>query len=297
MLVEDGKYYLYRHVRLDTNKPFYIGIGTKLEGTKTYLSQYRRAYTKSNRNSYWKSIVNNTEHKVEILLESDSYTFIQDKEKELIKLYGRKSDGGTLCNIEGGGVCVVNRDFSYKKVVCCNDGLWYDNIGKAADFYNLDRTSITRVVLNQAAYTDRFVFANKICDCKNIQRVERYKDETFIDVIGFEDNYLVSNFGRIVKIKYSVKNKEGEVFRYKEQLVSPVVRNSNTQVSLSSGKNYYTYSIKKVVYCSFNNLNLDTKGLYLKVLNGDNKDARLNNLEVTSLLDVRRNNKNKKHGV
>ena len=29
MIVENGKYYLYRHIRLDKNEPFYIGIGTK----------------------------------------------------------------------------------------------------------------------------------------------------------------------------------------------------------------------------------------------------------------------------
>jgi len=25
----ENKYYLYRHIRLDSNKPFYIGVGTK----------------------------------------------------------------------------------------------------------------------------------------------------------------------------------------------------------------------------------------------------------------------------
>lgn len=29
MIVEDGKYYLYRHIRNDKNEPFYIGVGTK----------------------------------------------------------------------------------------------------------------------------------------------------------------------------------------------------------------------------------------------------------------------------
>jgi len=297
MLVEDGRYYLYRHTRLDTNQPFYIGIGTKVLSGKTWATQYSRANSKNSRNRYWKSVVNSTTYKVEILLESDSYDFIEYKEKEFIKLYGRKSDGGTLCNMEGGGVHCVDRDFCYKKVVCCNDGLWYNNIGKAAEFYNLDRSSVTRVVLNQAAYTDGFVFADKTCECKNIQKVERHNGEIFTDVIGFEGNYLVSNFGRIVKIKYSIKNKEWKVFRYKEQLISPVIRDSNIQVSLSSGKNYYTYTVKKIVYCSFNKIDLETKGLYLKVLNGDSKDDRLENLEATSLSDVRRHNKNKKHGV
>lgn len=29
MIEPEGKYYLYRHIRLDKNQPFYIGIGTK----------------------------------------------------------------------------------------------------------------------------------------------------------------------------------------------------------------------------------------------------------------------------
>lgn len=29
MIVSNGKYYLYRHIRLDTNEVFYVGIGTK----------------------------------------------------------------------------------------------------------------------------------------------------------------------------------------------------------------------------------------------------------------------------
>lgn len=31
MIVDNGKYYLYRHIRLDKNEPFYIGIGSRSE--------------------------------------------------------------------------------------------------------------------------------------------------------------------------------------------------------------------------------------------------------------------------
>ena len=38
-------HYLYRHIRLDKNEPFYIGIGTKKENTKfnSIKSEYSRA--------------------------------------------------------------------------------------------------------------------------------------------------------------------------------------------------------------------------------------------------------------
>lgn len=99
------KHYLYRHIRLDKNEPFYIGIGTKLKNYNGTYSEYKRGYDcVSRRNKIWKDIVNKTEHMVEILIESNNYNFIKEKEKEFIKLYGRKNLGtGTLANMTDGG--------------------------------------------------------------------------------------------------------------------------------------------------------------------------------------------------
>lgn len=102
MIQSLGKYYLYRHIRLDTNEPFYIGIGTK-KRWNTLASMYARAYSKK-RNKFWHRTVSKTEYKVEILLESDDYSFIMQKEMEFISLYGRKDLGkGTLVNLTDGG--------------------------------------------------------------------------------------------------------------------------------------------------------------------------------------------------
>lgn len=89
--------YLYRHIRLDTNEVFYIGISKSVKN-------YKRAYSKSQRSDFWKNIINQTDYKVEILLESDDYEFIKQKEIEFIALYGRRDKGlGTLCNLTDGG--------------------------------------------------------------------------------------------------------------------------------------------------------------------------------------------------
>lgn len=103
MIQEEGKHYLYRHVRLDINEVFYIGIGTK-----HFKSKYKRSKSDYMRNKFWKNITNKTEWIAEILLESDDYNFIQQKEIEFIKLYGRRDLGkGTLTNLtEGGKGCV-----------------------------------------------------------------------------------------------------------------------------------------------------------------------------------------------
>jgi len=50
--------YVYRHIRLDKNEPFYIGIGK--------IDNYKRAYLKSIRNVIWKQIVNKTNYDIYI---------------------------------------------------------------------------------------------------------------------------------------------------------------------------------------------------------------------------------------
>lgn len=105
MIVENGTYYLYRHIRLDKYEPFYIGIGHKMPSAKFKSRQYKRAKVEKNiRSKFWNNIVNKTEYKVEILLESNDRNFIIKKEKEFIKLYGRKDLGlGSLVNLTDGG--------------------------------------------------------------------------------------------------------------------------------------------------------------------------------------------------
>ncbi len=106
MIVDSGKYYIYRHIRLDKNQPFYIGVGTKKSFIKdwTRTSAYYRANEKGGRNKIWCNIVNKTPYVVEILLESNNEDFIFEKEIEFIKLYGRiDKKTGTLANLTDGG--------------------------------------------------------------------------------------------------------------------------------------------------------------------------------------------------
>jgi hypothetical protein len=99
-IVSDGKYFLYRHIRLDKNEPFYIGVGTKQPGKNPYI----RAFRKELKNNIWWKIANKSEYEVEILLESNDYEFILNKEIEFISLYGRINLGnGHLSNITNGG--------------------------------------------------------------------------------------------------------------------------------------------------------------------------------------------------
>lgn len=85
--------YLYRHIRLDKNEPFYIGIG----------SNKARCYTNKTRNNYWHNIINKSEYRVDIIFDNLSLEEAKEKEKEFIALYGKKSNGGTLVNLTDGG--------------------------------------------------------------------------------------------------------------------------------------------------------------------------------------------------
>jgi hypothetical protein len=97
--------YIYRHIRLDKNEPFYIGIGHD----NNFL--YKRAYTKNSRNKYWKNIAK-LGYSVDILLDGITWEEACIKEIEFIELYGRKDLGlGSLINLTNGGEgsCGVDR--------------------------------------------------------------------------------------------------------------------------------------------------------------------------------------------
>lgn len=86
--------YVYRHIRLDKNEPFYVGIG---------LTPYRYK-SKQGRNKIWKRIVSKTSYDVEILLDDLTWEDACKKEIEFIKLYGRIDKGtGILANLTDGG--------------------------------------------------------------------------------------------------------------------------------------------------------------------------------------------------
>lgn len=87
--------YVYVHTRLDTNKIFYVGIGSD--------NSYTRANSIKGRNDWWYRIIAKADYKVEILHDNLTWNEACEKEVELIKQIGRKQDGGTLVNLTKGG--------------------------------------------------------------------------------------------------------------------------------------------------------------------------------------------------
>ena len=97
--------YVYRHIRLDKNEPFYIGVGK--------ASNNSRAYSDKNRNKYWHNVVKKTAYEVEILFDDLSPEEARIKEIEFIALYGRKDmKTGCLVNMTDGGDGCLNKIIS-----------------------------------------------------------------------------------------------------------------------------------------------------------------------------------------
>lgn len=139
MIVENGLYFLYRHIRLDKNEVFYVGIGKKQK-----YCNYKRAFALDHRNIFWKRIVAKTNYEIEIILESDDYEFIKKKEIEFVALYGRRDLSlGTLVNLTDGGDGTLNWkpsreainkriDKSAIKIINVKTGKIYNSIKEAS---------------------------------------------------------------------------------------------------------------------------------------------------------------------
>jgi hypothetical protein len=90
--------YIYRHIRLNKNEPFYIGIGSEDN------NKYNRAHSNHQRNKYWNNIISQTKYRVDILCDDLSWEEACKKETFFISYYGRKDLGlGSLVNMTDGG--------------------------------------------------------------------------------------------------------------------------------------------------------------------------------------------------
>lgn len=200
MITDDGKYYLYRHVRLDTNEVFYIGIGTKSKRDyKTKISTYYRAHQNKGRNIIWNNIANKTEYVVHILLESNDYDYIKEKEKEFIKLYGKINDSGRLCNLTDGGdgVLGIEKPKSSRS-----------KYSKKVYQFDLDGKFIRKWDCGYDIERELGYYANSIYDCCNNKKSNKtaYK---------FQWSYKKKSMNKVSR--YS-RDKENPIHQYTKNL-------------------------------------------------------------------------------
>jgi hypothetical protein len=194
MIVDNGKYYLYRHIRLDKNEPFYIGIGTKQKRKyeNCYNCIHGRAFSKSQRNNFWKKVISKTEYEVEIFLESNDYKFIKQKEIEFIFLYGRKDlKTGTLVNLTSGGDAVCDKIKRYgKENPASRKILQYNLKGEFIQIYDsiIEASSINEI--NE----------HHIRDCLRLNKNKNYSIDKYRKTGNFIWLYFVHNYQQNITI-------------------------------------------------------------------------------------------------
>ena len=168
MLLEFGKYYLYKHIRLDNNFPFYIGIGTFYNRT-SFKMCYKRAVALDGRNNLWNKIVNKHGYVIEILGHSDDLEFIKTIEKYFINLYGRIDlKTGILVNMTDGGDGAFNhihleetkikrRETMLQRNIKCTDTRrkYMSNIMKNRDFTEEWKSKISKTKKSKECFLNR----------------------------------------------------------------------------------------------------------------------------------------------
>lgn len=189
--------YLYRHIRLDTNEPFYIGIGSDEDG------KHERSRASWGRNKIWKRIVNKVSYRVDIIQDNLTWDEACTKEIEFIKLYGRRDLGlGPLVNLTDGGDGLIG----YKRSDKLNkDALLYRAIpifqydlegnfikkwnssAEASNELGIDRGHLCSVLKNRKSIAKNFIFKyeefDKIepCNSRKYKPIFQYSlDNIFI---------------------------------------------------------------------------------------------------------------------
>lgn len=139
--------YVYLHYTKDTNKLFYVGIGT--HDLAKYHSKYTRAMACAacSRNYLWRRCYLKHGRKVEIY--KDNLTEKEAKELEIyiIEKHGRIIDNsGILCNISAGGEGRFKDNSNNKRIYVYNlQGVLinsFESCKAASIYYGLDRVNI-----------------------------------------------------------------------------------------------------------------------------------------------------------
>lgn len=170
--------YVYQHIRKDTNQIFYIGIGQN-------NNNFKRAYSKFDRNKYWVNISKKTDYEVKILIDNISWVQACEIETLLIKQFGRIDLGtGLLTNMTDGGDGGKKMLFTnemrqkqrlkkkcipiYSKCLKTKEIKYFQSINEASNILNIFRDSILKCLKGQRVKAKGYQFSllNNFLDIK-----------------------------------------------------------------------------------------------------------------------------------
>ena len=200
--MEENKYYLYRHIRLDSGVPFYIGIGTKPDKYNSFNSEYIRAFSKQSRNTYWKNIVSKYGYKVEILFETNDKDLIFQKESEFINLYGRVDLGkGTLVNMTDGGEGSFNMSLETREIIR------QKNLGRGFSEESLKKMSKSKKEARTGIKYDYLTFKGRKHSEEAKKKVSEKKRQLFNDPEykkRFVENHNLKNGTKVIDLETGI---------------------------------------------------------------------------------------------
>lgn len=163
----DNNFYVYRHIRKDTNKPFYIGLGSKPKKFNNISQEYKRAFSDHSRSKFWKSVVAKTGYEVQIIFECGNLQEAREKEIEFISLYGRRDlKKGTLVNMTDGGEGTIGRKVSKETKQLMSERL----SGRVF-------TTTTKLKMSKSAKIKKFTEETKL-KMSQAQRGKRHTEES-----------------------------------------------------------------------------------------------------------------------
>ena len=121
-------FFVYIHRKADTGEVFYVG-----KGSRKSKSPVERAFVTKRRSKFWSAVADRHGVIVEVVAwfgcESDAF----EMERGLISHFGRRSDGGVLCNMtlgEDGCAGLPKSEETLKKLRDANSGERHLNWGK-----------------------------------------------------------------------------------------------------------------------------------------------------------------------
>ena len=150
----ENNYYVYQHVRLDTQEVFYVGKG-----------KGKRAYSTWGRNKHWCHIVNKAGRYVEII--QSQLTERESLDLEIKTIANYREIGYALCNMTNGGEgtsgYIPNAETRVKmsiaadkKAVVNNFGEFYESASEASRVTGFSCANISRCCLGTRKSTGNY---------------------------------------------------------------------------------------------------------------------------------------------
>lgn len=112
--------------------------------------------------------------------------------------------------------------------------------------------------------------------------------EIWIDCVGYDGYYAVSNLGRVKSLERTIYDKNGKEKRIKERLLRVNYNkksNGEAQVVLSVNAIHKTFNVIELVGMAF--IGIKDKGQIYQHINKNRRDPRLCNIEITTRHDAR----------